>query len=73
MKQETFEREMKVAEIQGNIRETRGLNWVIISFACIILTILLAIFAVKLVPNSFIQKMSDSSNSSTSGAPAERR
>ncbi len=29
MNQETFEREMKIAEIQGEIPETRGMNWVI--------------------------------------------
>lgn len=59
MKQETFEREMKVAETQGNIRETRGLNWVMLSFAAIIITILFVIFAAQLIPTSFYQKMTE--------------
>lgn len=57
MEQDTFKGEMKVAEIQGNIREARGLNWVVMSFAAIILTMLLVILAAKLIPTSFIQRM----------------
>ncbi len=40
MKQEAFEREMKIAEIQGEIREARGINWAIICFSIIILVLL---------------------------------
>ena len=67
MKQEVFEREMKLADVQGDIRATRGINWAIISFGLIILTIIIGLIAATLFSNSAPQMLNENSN--TSGAP----
>jgi hypothetical protein len=66
MNKEVFDREMKIAEIQGEIREKNGMNWVMISFAVIILTIIITAFAVKLMPTNIFQNLEDNSNASGS-------
>ena len=40
---------MKLADVQGDIRATRGFNWAIISFALIILIIIIVVLALWLV------------------------
>jgi hypothetical protein len=65
MNKEVFEREMKIAEIQGDIREKNGMNWVMISFAIIILTIIITAFAVKLMPTDIFQNLENNSGSPT--------
>ena len=55
-------REMEIAEVQGEIRENRGLNWAYVSLGLIILVFILGILGfVFLLPNIF-QKMNQNSN-----------
>ena len=71
MKEEVFEREMKIAEIQGNIRQTRGINWVIISFALIILTIIIGLSAAALLGDKANKILNENSN--TGGYPVQQK
>ena len=72
MNQKTFEKEMKIAEAHGNKSEKRGLNWVAISFALIILTIIIGVFAsIIFVSDKINHKLNEGSN--TSGAPIQSR
>ena len=55
-------RETEVAEIQGEIRENRGLNWAYMSIGLIIIFFILGILGfVFLLPN-ISQKMNQNSN-----------
>jgi hypothetical protein len=67
MNKEVFNREMKIADIQGEIREKNGMNWVMVSFALIILTIIITAFVVKLMPTGVFQNVD--TNSNTAGSP----
>ena len=69
MKEEVFQKEMRLAETQGNIRANRGINWAIISFALIILTIIIGLIGASLFSKSAPQILNESSN--TSGAPVQ--
>ena len=57
------QREMEVAEIQGEIRENRGLNWAYMSIGLIIIFFILGILGfVFLLPNNIFQKLNQNSN-----------
>ena len=62
MNQDAFNREMKIAEIQGNIRQERGLNWVIMSFAAIILIIVIGLLGASMLSSRVAPKMIDNTN-----------
>ena len=66
-----MEREMKLADVQGDIRATRGFNWAIISFALIILIIITGLIAAAFLSRSVPQNINESSN--TAGAPVQPR
>ncbi len=53
MSRKTFNKEMKIAQIQGDESEKRGVNWMVISFAIIISTLLLGVLALTFLPNDF--------------------
>ena len=71
MKEETFEREMKLADVQGDIRANRGINWAIISFGLIILTIIIGLIAATFFSNNAPQILNENSN--TAGAPVHSK
>ena len=71
MKQETFNKEMELADVQGDIRATRGINWAIISFAFIILTIIVGLIAASFFSPAAPQMLNQNSN--TAGAPIQSR
>jgi hypothetical protein len=52
----TFDKEMKIAEIHGDESEKRGVNWLIISFAIIISTLLLGVLIIMFLPDNVFQK-----------------
>ncbi len=66
---ETFNNEMKEAETEGEIKKTNGLNWAYISFGFIILTLLVAILALRFVPLDSLPKLNEETN--TSGNPKD--
>lgn len=70
MNQKTFNREMKVAEIQGDIREKRGLNWAYISLSLIALTIFITALFIAISPDSVFNLLKENSNAP--GVPAEQ-
>ena len=71
MNQRELRHERQVAEVQGDVRLERGLNWVMISFAIIILTIIIGGIAFTLLPDNFFNWMNSPSNSP--GAPVNNR
>lgn len=68
MSRKTFDREMEVAQVNGDESQKRGVNWMMISFAIIIGTLILGVITVKLLPNSVFQKLNGYSNNSTTSA-----
>ncbi|HRH40482.1 MAG TPA: hypothetical protein PKY82_02475 [Pyrinomonadaceae bacterium] len=64
----SFAKEMEIAQIHGNESEKRGVNWMMISFAIIISTLILGIIALKILPNNVYQKIIGSANNSTTSA-----
>ncbi|HRH40099.1 MAG TPA: hypothetical protein PKY82_00540 [Pyrinomonadaceae bacterium] len=67
MKQTELKVEEKVAEIQGNERLNSGLNWAIISFALIILTIIVTgIIFLTPLPKKIEDKVNGNTNVSAS-------
>ncbi len=62
MNQNAFEKEMKVAEVKGEISQENGLNWVIMSFAAIILTIIIGLLGASILSSSVAPKMIDNTN-----------
>jgi hypothetical protein len=69
MKQEVYEREMDLADVQGDIRANRGINWAVISFALIILTIIIGLLGATFFSGGAPKIMQESTN--TSGAPVQ--
>ncbi len=51
MSRGTFNKEMKIAQIEGDESEKRGVNWMVISFAIIISILLVGVLAL-----TFLQK-----------------
>jgi len=68
MSRKTFAKEMKIAQIHGNESETRGINWVMMSFAIIIVTLLLGIIILKLLSNNISQDTDGNSGNSNTSA-----
>jgi len=62
MRQKVFEGEMKIAEIQGKIRQTRGINWVIISFSIIILTMIIGLLVTTFLWSNISNKLNENTN-----------
>ena len=58
----SLETEMKIAEIQGEVRETNGLTWAYISFGLIIVTFIAIIMSALILPNNLLQKLNQNSN-----------
>ncbi len=67
MKREDFNNEMKVAEIQGEIHETRALNWTYISLGLIILAFISIITVFAFFPNNLLPSSNQPDN--TAGRP----
>ena len=62
MNQDAFDREMKVAEVHGEDSKERGLNWVIMSFAAIILVIIIGLLGASMLSSSVAPKMINNTN-----------
>ena len=52
MSRRTFKKEMKIAQIEGDESEKRGINWMVISFAIIISILLVGVLALTFLPNN---------------------
>ena len=52
MSRKTFNKEMEIAQIEGDESEKRGVNWVVISFGIIISILLLGVLALTFLPNN---------------------
>jgi hypothetical protein len=62
-----FNNEMNVADAQGEVRETRAINWTYISLGLIILTFISIILAMTLFPNNILTNRNQPDN--TTGRP----
>jgi hypothetical protein len=62
-----FNNEMNVADAQGEVRETRAINWTYISLGLIILTFISIILAMTLFPNNILTNRNQPDN--TAGRP----
>ena len=57
------QKETEVAEVQGEIRENRGLNWAYMSIGLIIFIFVIGILGfVFLLPNNIFQKLNQNAN-----------
>ena len=52
MSRKTFNKEMEIAQIEGDESEKRGVNWMVISFGIIISILLLGVLALTFLPNN---------------------
>jgi multidrug efflux pump subunit AcrB len=67
MNKRTFNNEMNVANAQGEVRETRALNWTYISLGLIILAFISVILAMTFFPNNILPNRDQPDN--TAGRP----
>lgn len=65
MRRKTFNNEMNLANVQGEVRESRALNWTYISLGLIILTFISVILGLFFVPNNFMPNLINHSNTSS--------
>jgi hypothetical protein len=65
-----LQHEREVAEVQGDVRLSRGMNWAIVCFAIIILTIIIAGISFMLFPK---EALLDNQNANGSGGTVNRR
>ena len=65
-----FTEERKVAEVQGDVRQERGINWAVISFVLIIVVMIIAGILFTMLPSG---GGSRNNQNTTSGAPIDGR
>jgi flagellar basal body-associated protein FliL len=70
MNKPELQHEREIAEVQGDVRQSRGMNWVIVVFAIIILTIVIVGISVMLFPK---EAMLDNQNANAAGGTVNRR
>lgn len=62
MNQDALEKELQIADEQGEISKERGLNWVVMSFAAIILTIIIGLLTASMLSSKVAPAMIDNTN-----------
>ena len=53
MNQKPFKKEIGIGKVEGEIEEKRGLDWMIISLALLIFTLIIGVLTLGLLSNNF--------------------
>jgi uncharacterized membrane protein len=71
MNQAEFNQEHRVAEVQAEVRQERGVSWAVISFALIIATLIIGGILFTFLPSDIFNRSNQQPPSSS--APADGR